>query len=277
MFKWLFAGAKGKSRTVISNNLEGPERPSVCVKNSPIYTLVPSRSAIPLIAYYNEFISYYPSCEMQTKGWCVRNIKQDWTILDCGANIGYYSILFSQLASSGRVYAIEPTDTFDMLIQNLEFNKSENVIPVRVALGESSGHRKEAVFRIWGKAPEVKEYEFLTIDDLVARDDIPRVDCIKIDVDSFDFDVLKGAVKTMQRDDPYIVVELNHALSRRNQSNAEALHWLSRMGYGHCVVLDYENFVLKRGDQVSQQIDSTITLEFVSERNLQECNDIARK
>jgi hypothetical protein len=42
------------------------------------------------------------------------------------------------------------------------------------------------------------------------------------------------------------VVELNHALSQRQQSNAEALAWLSRLGYTDAFVLDFDNFVLKR-------------------------------
>jgi len=80
-----------------------------------IETNVPDSEPIKLIAYYEEFLGYYPNCEMQTKQCFVDNAKQDWVFLDIGANIGYFSILFSRLAPEGKVYAFEPTDTFDML------------------------------------------------------------------------------------------------------------------------------------------------------------------
>src|SRR5262245_36732941 len=63
----------------------------------PIYTHVPGAPPIELVDYYPEFASYYPECELQTKRWFVENVKSDWTIFDAGANVGYYSILFSRL------------------------------------------------------------------------------------------------------------------------------------------------------------------------------------
>jgi hypothetical protein len=44
-----------------------------------------------------------------------------------------------------------------------------------------------------------------------------------------------------------VVVELNHALARRNQGVGEALAWLARRGYRKALVLDNDNFVLQRG------------------------------
>ena len=75
-----------------------------------------------------------------------------------------------------------------------------------------------------------------------------RLDCLKIDVDSFDFEVLMGAEKTLQRFDPWLVVELNHALGVRGYSNMAALDWLLARGYRTSLVLDYDNFVLRRGE-----------------------------
>jgi len=90
------------------------------------------------------------------------------------------------------------------------------------------------------------EYDFATVDSFVADQKLTRVDCLKIDVDSFDFEVLQGAEQTMARFDPWIVVELNYALSQRSQNNMAALDWLVSHGYGHCLVLDYDNFILRR-------------------------------
>ena len=83
-------------------------------------TKIPGRPDIELPAFYESFSWYYPNCELQTKQWFVKTAQPDWVYVDCGANIGYYSILFSQLSPAGKVHAVEPTSTADMLAQNIE-------------------------------------------------------------------------------------------------------------------------------------------------------------
>ena len=39
---------------------------------------IPSRKPIELLRYYEEFASYYPKCELQTKKWFVENAKENW-------------------------------------------------------------------------------------------------------------------------------------------------------------------------------------------------------
>jgi FkbM family methyltransferase len=209
-------------------------------------TKIPGRSDIELPAFYEEFEWYYPDCEIQTKQWLVENAQPDWVYIDCGANIGYYSILFSQLSPLGNVHAVEPTSTADMLEKNIAHNHCDNVTIHRLAMGQYSGRRVEKIFRIWGGPPEELEYDFTTLDQFIERLDLQKVDCIKIDVDSFDFEVLMGGEKTLERFDPWLVVELNHALAVRGYSNMAALSWLSCRGYRHCLVLDYDNFILRR-------------------------------
>jgi hypothetical protein len=93
--------------------------------------------------------------------------------------------------------------------------------------------------------------------------DLQRLDCIKIDVDSFDFEVLMGAERTLERFDPWVVVELNHALAVRGYSNMAALAWLLERGYRQCLVLDYDNFILRRSASPSVFTTSkTIQLNF---------------
>lgn len=228
-----------------------------------MHTNVPGWEAIHFSRFYEEFAYYYPDCELETKRWWVENAKPDWVILDCGANVGYYSILFSQLANAGKVYAFEPTDTIDMLRANLVENGVQNVEVHRLALGDRSGRLVEPIFRIWGHEPERNEVEFSTIDDFVRDRAIAKVDAIKIDVDSFDLEVLIGAENTLSRFDPYVVVELTHALSKRQRSNAEAFDWLSQHGYTEAQVLEYENYVLKRSDRLAEKMPSGHRFELV--------------
>jgi FkbM family methyltransferase len=216
-----------------------------------LFTKVPGARPIELVAYYPEFVDYYPECELQTKRWFVENMGRDWVSFDVGANIGYYSILFSRLSPEGRVYAFEPTDTIELLRKNLAHHSAFNVEPMKIALGSVSGRHTENVFRIWGQPAERKEYDFETIDSIATRLRIERLDCLKIDVDSFDFEVLRGAQRTLERFNPWIIVELNHALAKRNQTVNEALEWLVGRGYEGAFVTDYENFILRRRETTS--------------------------
>ena len=228
-----------------------------------IETAIPGRAAIELISFYEEFRSYYPQCEMETKRWFVENVRPDWWICDVGANIGYYSILFSQLATNGRVLAFEPTSTAAMLRKNLEYNKVQNVEVHEVALGAVTGLHQDRIFRVWGEDGELQFYPFYKLDDFIKENATARLDCIKIDVDSFDFEVLRGAEQTLLQQNPLIVVELNHALSKRNQSAGEALAWLADRGYQKALVLDHDNFVLRRGEETRLNVVGASKLELV--------------
>ena len=211
-----------------------------------VETAVPGRPAIKLVAYYEEFRDYYPQCELETKRWFVENVQPDWWILDVGANVGYYTILFAQLASRGRVLAFEPTTTASMLRQNLQHHNIDNAEVHEIALGAATGSREDRIYRLWGTEGEVKTYPFSRLDDFLQQRQPNRVDCLKIDVDSFDFEVLRGAERTLLKYDPFIVIELNDALAKRHQSPSDALEWLAQRGYSKALVLDRENFMLRR-------------------------------
>ena len=54
-----------------------------------------------------------------------KEIKKDDIILDLGANIGYYTLIFAKLVGKkGRVFAFEPEPTnFTLLKKNIEINE----------------------------------------------------------------------------------------------------------------------------------------------------------
>ena len=216
-----------------------------------VYTNVPNQKPISLPAYYEEFAQYYPNCEMQTKQWFAENAKPDWVFLDIGANIGYYSILFSRLAPEGKIYAFEPTNTFDMLKENLEYNKARNVIPYKMAVGNLTGIRTDKFYRIWDDKvdkAESLECPFTTIDSFVEENNITRIDAIKIDVDSYDYEVLQGAVNTLKRFNPFVMVEIaDKTLSKRGFSTGEVYEWLyNEAGYRTTCIFDGENYLFKQ-------------------------------
>jgi FkbM family methyltransferase len=202
--------------------------------------------------------------------WFVKNVQPDWEIFDVGANVGVYSVLFSRLAHLGHVVAFEPTVTADMLRANLAHNGCKNVQVLQIAIGSKTGSVEDGIYRIWGKEQERQVYPFYRLDDYVRNNNITKLDCIKIDVDSFDFEVLLGARETLRTLKPMVVVELNHALSHRNQSNVKALEWLYEQGIGEVLALDGDNFVITPGRRPSATyaVQGAISIAFADTREM---------
>ncbi len=178
---------------------------------------------------YQKLKDWYSYCEPQHKKWWVDNIKKDWVIFDVGAHIGQFTIIFGKFAS--KVCAFEPTDTVDMLKINLKANNIEGIEIIQKAVGERSGLINDFVYKIWGLEPEKREFDFITLDDFVTENNNMKVDAIKIDVDSYDYEVLLGAKNLLTTQSPFVIVELNRALKLRNKKIEDAIKYMNSLGY----------------------------------------------
>lgn len=198
------------------------------------------------IVVYKKFLTWYNSSEMETKKWMASNIKGDWNIVDAGANIGMYTLPFSMLANSGRIFAFEPTDTIDILKENLNRYNVSNVTLINAPLGSKTEKKQDNIYKIWEEAPENRTYDFITIDDYFDGQNVEKIDLIKIDVDSYDYEVLLGAENVLKKYSPLVIVELNHALFLRNHNPKEAIQWMLSQGYNNPICLDGENYFFRR-------------------------------
>lgn len=197
--------------------------------------------------YYASDAGWFTSAERNTKEFLCDYIKPNFTIIDAGANIGMYTIPFAKLAYEGKVYAFEPTDTIEMLKENLAFNSCEsNVVLQTQPLGEKDEVKKDRVFKVWSQGiVDDKEFSFITLDTFVKANQL-KVDLIKIDVDSYDYEVLLGGKNFLTEQNPLVVVELNHALGKRKHHVQEALNYMDSIGYKLKFILDNENYVFEK-------------------------------
>jgi len=69
-----------------------------------------------------------------------KEVKEGFTAIDLGSNIGYITLLLSDLCGkNGIVYAIEPEpENFNILQYNIEINKLKNVEAYNIAISESN-------------------------------------------------------------------------------------------------------------------------------------------
>ncbi|GAH71737.1 unnamed protein product, partial [marine sediment metagenome] len=74
-------------------------------------------------------------------------VREQDTIIDIGANSGYYALLESRLANKGIVYAIEPVPkNTELLRRNIELNDYKNIQVFPVAMGDKNGEEEMYIY-----------------------------------------------------------------------------------------------------------------------------------
>jgi len=144
-----------------------------------------------------------------------RFTRPGMTIVDIGANIGAHALRFAKLAGpSGKVIAFEPTDfAFAKLERNIALNSFANVKPVKLALSDAPAPAQQVNFRSsWRTDGSRKDgpstVAFERLDDWAARNELSRVDLMKIDVDGNEFPLVAGGRETIRRTKPLMLMEV---------------------------------------------------------------------
>lgn len=185
-----------------------------------------------------------------------RHLKPGTTVLDVGANFGQMSVIFAAaVGSTGSVLSFEAQEfVYQVLLKNLQENRSSNVKAVHAAVMEDSvGHvrfPKPDLSRLpsYGSfgvdpaadaGPEVKK---LCIDDLPI--DTP-ISFMKIDVQGADLAVMRGARRTIERHRMPIIFEYEAAYDRKfavEFSHYE--HFIKDINYRIDRVIGDRNYVI---------------------------------
>lgn len=126
-------------------------------------------------------------------------IRPGMTLVDVGANIGYYTLLFSKLTgAAGRVYAFEPEpENFALLQENLRRNARTNVVALQRAVSDQSGpsflYLSSENFGDHQAYPSADGRRKVPITMTRLDDSLPGpVDLIKMDVQGFEAHALEG-------------------------------------------------------------------------------------
>ena len=141
---------------------------------------------------------------------------KDGTFIDVGANIGKYTlILGNRLKDMGKVISIEPEKrNFSVLKKNVKINKLNNIILENVALSNkngviklylSKGAGRHSIKKVTGNKTFVQG---IKLDDLIKKYKITDVNLIKIDVETAEVEVLEGAMKTIKKNSPKMIIEI---------------------------------------------------------------------
>ena len=133
-----------------------------------------------------------------------KEIKRNDIILDIGAHIGYYTLIFAKLVGKeGKIFAFEPhPNNFALLKKNVEINDYQNVILEEKAVSDKNGkirlyisEKSSGLHRIYKYEPEhiwkFIEVESIRIDDYF-KDYNGKIDWIKIDIEGGEWAAFQG-------------------------------------------------------------------------------------
>ena len=132
----------------------------------------------------------------------------DYTLLDCGANYGYWSVLVSSKPfGSHKAIAIEPSgQNFPKLANNARVNGNRFEL-MKCAIGavrgtaRLSGTKHEA-FSIAGSQTDGEEVPVIALDNLIDDGKISASGkfLIKLDVEGVEIEAMKGGARLLQGD-----------------------------------------------------------------------------
>ena len=186
----------------------------------PYYNVDFIQKTIATSANYFEINNLNLVCNQWHSG-IIGEIIKNKAILDIGANIGNHTLYYISECGASSVYCFEPVkDTFYTLKKNIEINGAENIVHLfNKGVGSVSCNAKVALYN---EPSESGNIEIISIDELKIIEDIGLV---KIDVEGFEIEVLKGMMKTLYKNKPYITIEI------RDRNFDEAKSLLLPLGY----------------------------------------------
>ncbi len=186
-----------------------------------------------------------------------KHIKENSIVLDVGSNFGQMSVLFSKLGKNIEVYSFEASKyLFEILTKNTEINNA-NVKLFNNLVGNVSSSNFQikkanlSKFNTYGSNKieiiksnidknnsEIERVKSIKIDDIVFD---KKISFMKVDVQGFDLEVLKGAKKTILEEKMPIIFEYEKDFEK---------------DFNYKFV-DFENFISEINYKISSRIDDS--------------------
>ena len=140
-------------------------------------------------------------------------------IFDLGANKGQSTLKYAQTFGAAKIYSFEPYDvSYNTLVSNI--GDKDNIIPVKCAVSNKNGfcnlriNKKKTTNSIlktsdegkyWANKPsymntlDVKKVETIKLDSFCAKNKIPDINILKMDIQGAELLAVKGAEKLIKK------------------------------------------------------------------------------
>jgi FkbM family methyltransferase len=140
------------------------------------------------------------------------NLSEHELFVDCGAFVGDTVIDFINRSNRKykQIFAIEPdVANYQLLLTTIQRENIQNIFPICKGLSSSKNKLRFLSDSISSRvsASGMNTIELDTIDSILANS---AVSFIKMDIEGFEFEAVKGARTTIQRQHPKLAISLYH-------------------------------------------------------------------
>jgi len=168
--------------------------------------------------------------DVNTIPFICKLIGEGAVVVDGGAYVGDHTFGYLKAAGkTGRVYSFEPEpEAYRCLVRNCP-----DAFTYQIALGDSYG---PSTMRIvynnpgasWLEKSGLRPLFVIPLDAM----ELPSVSLLKLDLEGYEFQALIGAIETIKRCRPIIVIEIYEAaLERQGAKPQDIFTFLDQMGY----------------------------------------------
>ena len=185
-------------------------------------------------------------------------IQPDFTVVDLGANLGYFSKTFARLAKNGKLISIEPVPVFydtlsyfmkgysNTTIYNVALGTEEGSITM--VLPESNGMIRTGLPHIAESEEEkqlhaTQEVKIVKGSNLLS--DLTKIDYIKCDIEGYELNVFQEIKPILEQHLPFVQIEI----AEKNLD--EMLRLFNSLGYTQFGIKDF-NFIKESGKQTEE-------------------------
>lgn len=195
-------------------------------------------------------------------------VDQGMTVVDIGANIGYYTMLFANLVGpTGKVIAFEPSPSNCRLLEmSQSVNAFKNIVLFPYAVSDKKEtigfHQDDSNGGICDvNLSGAYQVQAITLDEFLL--DEQQIDFVKMDIEGAEGLALQGMLHLLAKHKPVMVTEFNpRALECVSKCNAEDfLNQFRDLGY--------ELFIItKAGDRDESGQSNSEIMKFYEESGL---------
>lgn len=189
-------------------------------------------------------------------------LREDGTFVDVGANVGVFSMLLADKFPKARVISFEPVyKVYRCLLENTKC--FSNVDVENMALADYKGEalmnfdENNSVTSHISDGSAGLQVAVDTLDDVLAHKGVSEVNLLKVDVETFEKHVLRGAARTLANT-KYLLIEISME-SNNNYTFSElvSLLYSDRYNFQLLALRNYSDVaegVIPRGDFLFKNI-----------------------
>ena len=184
------------------------------------------------------------------------SISKRGTIIDIGANIGYYSLIYSLIRPKSEIHSFEPSKlNFSYL--NYHALQRNNIITYNFGLhyendvsnlsfpsslqnpSINKARDNTGLLSIFGSDNDFSEkIKLTTLDENVFNKQKPikNIEFIKFDIEGNELNALKGSSETIKFFNPTLEIEVNeHALKMAESTPKQLISYVKSLGYNYYI------------------------------------------